>query len=315
MQAARAIVVFAVLLVAIGAPSGAVAACPAPQPYPGDAAAKAAIAQWMATKAAAGGLPSELPVMGALVESGLTNLTLNDGGEAGYFAMRVAIWNGGAYAGFPEQPQLQLQWFVDRATSVRQARLAASMPDPAADETSWGGWIADALLPAEQDRHLYALRLAEARALIGTLCAVPAPGPPDPGTGTAPPPPPPAPVVAPPAADRTAPAVRITSASSQRALRRGAILVSLRCPAEACSASARATVALPGSRTLRLTAPRRAGTAGRSIALRLALTRSPRSAVRRALRSGRKPRAVVRILVRDAAGNETALRRTIKLVG
>jgi hypothetical protein len=314
VKAARAIVVLAVLLVATGAPARAVAACPAPLPYPGDAAAKAAIAQWMATKAAAGGLPPELPLMGALVESGLSNLATNDSGEAGYFAIRVSVWNGGAYAGFPDQPQLQMQWFIDRATSVRQARLAASMPDPAADETSWGGWIADALLPAEQDRHLYALRLAEARALIGTLCAAPPPGPPDPGTAP-PPPPPPAPIVAPPAADTTAPAVRITSASSQRALRRGAILVSLRCPAEACSASARATVALPGRRALRLTAPRRTAPAGQALALRLVLTRSARAAIRRALRSGRTPRAAVRIVARDAAGNETVLRRTIRLMG
>src|SRR4051794_10937014 len=100
-------------------------ACPLPVvAYPGDGAAKDAIAQWMARGAVAAGLPGELPVMGALVESSLTNLPQADRDTAGYFQTRVAVWNKPPYQDFPQHPELQLQWFVDLATQARRADLA-----------------------------------------------------------------------------------------------------------------------------------------------------------------------------------------------
>src|SRR5687767_6063392 len=66
--------------------------------YPGDDAPKAALAQWMAEAAVKAGLPPELPVMAALVESGLTNLNFGDADSAGFFQMRVSTWNQGDYA-------------------------------------------------------------------------------------------------------------------------------------------------------------------------------------------------------------------------
>src|SRR5512133_1919296 len=77
-------------------------ACPLPVAYPGDGAAKGAIAQWMAHGAIGAGLPGELPVMGALVESSLTNLPQGDRDTAGYFQTRVAIWNKPPYEDFPQ---------------------------------------------------------------------------------------------------------------------------------------------------------------------------------------------------------------------
>src|SRR5436190_10601201 len=106
-------------------------ACPLPVAYPGDGAAKDAIAQWMAHGALAAGLPGEMPVMGALVESSLTNLPQGDRDTAGYFQTRVAVWNKPPYQDFPQHPELQLQWFVDLAIRARMADLARGF-DPLA---------------------------------------------------------------------------------------------------------------------------------------------------------------------------------------
>ena len=83
----------------------------------------------MAYGADAAGLPGELPVMGALVESNLTNLDGGDADTAGYFQIRKAIWNTGPYAGFPDDPPLQLRWFVDQAARLQ---AAADRAGPAA---------------------------------------------------------------------------------------------------------------------------------------------------------------------------------------
>jgi hypothetical protein len=170
MRRRLATCVFAGLAAALAAPAVAGAVQPAPcEPvgeYPGDAAAKAAIARWMAGGAAVAGLPAELPVIAALVDSGLTNLQAGDSDAVGYFQMRLATWNTGEYEGYPDDPGLQLRWFVDQAAQVRQTRLAAGRPDPLSDDGRWGEWIADVERPAEQFRGRYQLRLDEARGLL-----------------------------------------------------------------------------------------------------------------------------------------------------
>jgi hypothetical protein len=292
----------AILAVFVGAVlAGPAQACPLPAVYPGDAAPKEQLSQWLAGGAIAAGLPGELPVMGALVESDVQNLNYGDRDTKGFFGMREAIWNTGPYAGFVEHPELQLRWFVDYAIDARQKRIAAGQ-DPLTNESLWGEWIADVLRPAEQYRYRYQLRLAEARALIGPPCgavAAPAPG----GSG--------APAPAP---DVVAPAVRLSAPRSQRALRRGAVVVEARCPAEACVASATATIRAFG-KTLKLTARKRALVAGEVKALRLVLDARARAAVRRALRAHRALSAKVRVIVADAAGNQTIAGRTVRLTG
>ncbi len=74
----------------------------------------------------------------ALVDSGLRNLSFGDADAVGYFQMRVSIWNQGAYAGFPENPELQIPWFLDQATAVRAARIAAGDATFGSDPLSWG---------------------------------------------------------------------------------------------------------------------------------------------------------------------------------
>lgn len=311
----------AVLAAALaGGHAAAVAACPPPVAYPGDDATQQAKARWLAEGAAAVGLPGELPVMGALVASGLANLSGGDADSAGYFAMRVAIWDQGEYAGFRDKPELQLKWFIDHALAIKQSQIAAGDDDFGMDPSTWGEWIADVLRPAAEYRGRYQLRLEQARALIGVLCSEGAPGalpqdavpsdtPLAPGAAKR------VPAVAVAQRDTAAPAVRLKGARTQRVLRRAAILVALSCPAESCTASATATVALSHRRTLRLASTRRHGAAGQTLDLRLRLGHQARASVRRALRSGRSPRALVRVLARDAAGNQTVVRHTIKLTG
>src|SRR3954452_12163109 len=103
--------------------------------------------------------------MASLVESGVKNLNYGDADSVGLFQMRVGIWNRGEYAGFPDKPELQIKWFLDRAAEVKRQRVAAgkSVSDP----NQYGDWIADIERPAEQYRGRYAERLAQARALLG----------------------------------------------------------------------------------------------------------------------------------------------------
>jgi hypothetical protein len=286
-------------------------ACPLPETYPGDDAAKEQIAQWMAHGAIAAGLPGELPVMGALVSSGLRNLNYGDADDAGFFAMRKAIWDTGAYAGFPDHPELQLQWFVDQATAVRKQWIADGRADPTGDEHMWGEWVADVERPAAEFRGRYQLRLDEARQLIGPPCqpassgggsqgGTSGGGTSQPGSTT----------------DTVAPAVRVGGSSSQRALHRGAILLTVACPAESCVTSAAATVAVPGvRRAFRVTSRPRSLGAGQTGVVRVTLGARLRAAALRALRAHRAVRARVAVTTTDAAGNRTVKKRTVRVTG
>jgi hypothetical protein len=137
----------------------------APGGYPGDNATKAQIADWMSAAATARGLPPELPVMASLVESGMQNLDHGDADSVGLFQMRASVWNSGAYAGYANDPQLQLQWFLDQAEHVKAQRAAAGLPVD--DPRQYGSWIADIERPAAEYRGRYQLRLDEAHALLG----------------------------------------------------------------------------------------------------------------------------------------------------
>jgi cell wall-associated NlpC family hydrolase len=150
---------------------------PAPAPvdpaltYPGDQASPQAFAAWMGANAQRAGLPPELPVMAALTESGLRNLNYGDRDSVGFFQMRLGIWNQGPYAGYPDHPELQVQWFIDHALAVRaQDPALAQSPD------TWGEWVADVEQPAAEYRYRYQLQLATAQALLQGADLAPAAG-------------------------------------------------------------------------------------------------------------------------------------------
>lgn len=148
-----------------------------PLAYPGDDASPHQFARWMGAHAARAGLPPELPVMAALTESGLRNLSYGDRDSVGFFQMRTGIWDRGAYAGYPAHAGLQIQWFIDQALAVR----AAHAGDPAfgRDPSSWGAWVADIEQPAAIYRGRYQAQLHAAQALLAGVQphAAPAPGP------------------------------------------------------------------------------------------------------------------------------------------
>ncbi|MBO9534070.1 MAG: C40 family peptidase [Solirubrobacteraceae bacterium] len=135
--------------------------------YPGDDAGKEALARWLGEQARRAGLPPELPVMASLVESGVQNLSGGDRDSVGFFQMRVGIWNSGKYEGYPDRPELQVRWFIDKALEVKRARLASGDRAFLDDPKQWGNWIADVERPAEQYRGRYQERLEEARQLLG----------------------------------------------------------------------------------------------------------------------------------------------------
>jgi len=132
--------------------------------YPGDSAPPQDVAAWMAGQARKRGLPPELPIMAALVESGLRNLDHGDADSLGFFQMRSGTWNQGVYAGYSEHPERQLKWFLDQAEAVKQQRASAgkSVDDP----NGYGEWIADIERPRADYRGRYQPRLADARDLL-----------------------------------------------------------------------------------------------------------------------------------------------------
>ena len=132
--------------------------------YPGDDASQDKLAAWMAAEAKRRGLPAELPVMAALVESGMNNLSGGDADSVGFFQMRVSIWDQGDYAGYGDRPQKQLDWFLDQAERARAQRIARGLS--VKDPKQFGEWIADVERPAAQYRGRYQVRLEDARELI-----------------------------------------------------------------------------------------------------------------------------------------------------
>ena len=108
--------------------------------------------------------------------------------------------------------------------------------------------------------------------------------------------------------DTTPPALTLSGARTQRPLSSRRVVVGVRCPKEACAASASMAVA-----GITLKAAPVAVARNRARTLRLALSANARRAVRRALRSRRSIRARVVVIARDADGNARRSTRTITL--
>jgi hypothetical protein len=258
---------------------------PCPALYPGDDAAKERIARWMARAAADRGLPHELPVMAAIAESGIRNIRGTS--YHGFFGMHESL-STGAYRGFPENPELQLDWFLDTAMLVRQRLLVRGHPDPAASSSTYGEWIAGVERPAPENRSAYQPHLSEARRLVAGNCAAPH------------------------SDDATPPRLVARVASPQRPLAAGGIVVRVRCPDDDCLAGATASVPVPRSVTPRILRATPVEPPARGLA-RLVI-RLPR-AVRRRLARGESVRTAVTTLAADLSGNLTQRARLVRLTG
>jgi hypothetical protein len=237
----------------------------------------------MGAGAAARGLPPELPVMAALVESGLRNLPYGDADSVGFFQMRTRYWNQGEYAGYPDRPDLQLEWFVDHAELERTGRIAKGL---GTTELEFGEWIADVERPAAQYRYRYQLRLIEARELLGSVCT----------------------------AVSGQPALTLAGSPSQRTLARRAVSVKVGCGAEACDIAGRGTVKAYG-RVSRIHAPPLNLVAGQRAVVRFPLGARLRRTVRGALYSGAPIRVRISVTAVDADASPVTKRWTARLRG
>lgn len=117
----------------------------------------------------------------------------------------------------------------------------------------------------------------------------------------------------PPVVDRTAPLMSLAGKATQKLGK--AIRLTVGATSEDLWVSATGTVSLGGAaRVYRLGAVKDRHVArGAKATLKLALPAKARDAIRRALKKGRKVKAVLTVRIKDAAGNATATKRTIKL--
>jgi lysophospholipase L1-like esterase len=114
--------------------------------------------------------------------------------------------------------------------------------------------------------------------------------------------------------DTTAPALRLSGATVQRVLRQRGVRVVVACPVEACTATATGKVVVRGSaRRFKLRSTTRQIATGAKAALKPKLGKKALTAIRRALRRGKKVYAKLTVTAKDAAANVTTKRRTIKL--
>lgn len=136
--------------------------------YPGAAAGRAQIAQWMAALAFQRGLPPELPVMAALAESDLNPAHQDSQYPTGrgLFNMRTDVWDRGAYAGFASDPLLQVTWFLDSALSLQSRRVSQGFDAYGTEPADYVDWIIEVQRPPSERRGRFENRLAEARRLI-----------------------------------------------------------------------------------------------------------------------------------------------------
>jgi hypothetical protein len=308
----RALVTATALIVALLASASAHAAtCAYPSVYPGDSAPKAQLAAWMAGGAVQAGIPGELPVMAALVESDLQNLPQGDSTTAGFFQMRVDIWNSGDYSGFPDHPTLQLQWFIDQAQNVRKQNYAQGNTAYGQDESTWGAWAADVQRPPQQYRYRYQLKLDEARQLIASYCGAPA------DTGTPPPAGSPPPAPSDPAAqmipDSVLPTLAVNARRFQNPARTGSLVLTSACTNEDCLLRAAGAVAVPDHGVFRMLLAPQQVEQGKATSFSLPLTKRQRRLVAAAARSGTCALGVIRVVAANDGGWRRSASRTVYL--
>jgi hypothetical protein len=106
--------------------------------------------------------------------------------------------------------------------------------------------------------------------------------------------------------DRTAPTTTLSGSSKQNFLKQKAVIVTALAN-EAGTVNATGTINLPGaSKTLKLKAASASAAANAKTKLKLKIPKKALKAVRKALRHGKRVKATVTVIERDAAGNPSA---------
>jgi hypothetical protein len=114
--------------------------------------------------------------------------------------------------------------------------------------------------------------------------------------------------------DTTAPVLQLGGATSQKVLRHRGVLVVATAPAEPSTVTAMGKVAVRGSaKVFKLTPVTKQVSRGAKATLKLKLKRRALVAIGRALQAGKKLSAKVTVSAKDAAGNVSTKRRTIRL--
>jgi lysophospholipase L1-like esterase len=120
-------------------------------------------------------------------------------------------------------------------------------------------------------------------------------------------------IPAPPPSDTTPPTLNLSGAS-QNILRRRGVRVVASSPVEASTVTAKGTVSVRGgSQLFTLRSVTRQIAQGAKTTLKLKLKRRAFRAIASALRAGKRARAKITVTAKDAAGNVTTKRRTIRL--
>lgn len=121
-------------------------------------------------------------------------------------------------------------------------------------------------------------------------------------------------IPAPPPSDTARPTLKLSGPASQNVLRRRGVLVVARSPLEASTVAAIGWVSVRGgSKLFKLRSVTKQIAQGGRAELKLRLKRSALRAIASALRAGTTVRAKITVTAKDAAGNVTTKRRTIRL--
>jgi hypothetical protein len=133
----------------------------------------------------------------------------------------------------------------------------------------------------------------------------------DPGAHALPCTPPP---VIPPPPDTTPPSLKLSSKAKQAALKAKAVIVVATSTNEAANLKASGSVSITGGSSFSLIPSGADIAANVSTSLSLAIPKEARAKIKKALKEGRKVRASVHVVAKDAAGNVSNANQTVAIV-
>ena len=137
-----------------------------PADYPGDDAGQEALAKWLAKQAEKAGLPPELPVMAALVESGVATSTSATRTASGSSRCARASGTRASTPATGGTPGCRRSGSSTTRSRSRSRRSRAATPASARTRAAGASGSRTSSGPAEQYRGRYQLRLDEARRLL-----------------------------------------------------------------------------------------------------------------------------------------------------
>jgi hypothetical protein len=105
----------------------------------------------------------------------------------------------------------------------------------------------------------------------------------------------------------------LRAAPAQKVLKRGALTLTLACD-EACSARVAATLTVTSARAFRLRGVLAHGAAGRRVTVLIKLSARSIKALRKALAANGRARLGITVRAKDAAGNASLARLSVRLL-